>query len=68
LFMVEHELDRLYNSDGRGFLLDQDNSSLLSLEEKKEKLLAEKEEAWRLKSRALWLSSGDENTTFSSLC
>jgi hypothetical protein len=34
------------------------------LEKKRIKLLKEKEETWRLKSRAIWLESGDENTKF----
>ena len=37
---------------------------LLQLEKKRIKLLKEKEETWRLKRRAIWLESGDENTKF----
>jgi len=35
---------------------------LLQLEKKRIKLLKEKEETQRLKRRAIWLESGDENT------
>jgi hypothetical protein len=34
------------------------------LEERRNKLLKEKEDTWRLKGRATWLKSGDENTKF----
>ena len=34
------------------------------LENKKRKLLMEQKEVWRLKSREIWLQSGDENTKF----
>lgn len=32
------------------------------MEKRRRKLLEEKEETWKLKSRAIWLSCGDENT------
>ena len=32
------------------------------MEERRNRLIKEKEEMWRLKSRAIWLKSGDENT------
>lgn len=34
------------------------------MENQKEKILLEKEEQWRLKSRAMWLQVGDGNTKF----
>jgi hypothetical protein len=37
---------------------------LINLETKKKKILEDREAAWRLKSRALWLECGDENTKF----
>eukprot|EP00253_Pinus_taeda_P035322 PITA_35322 len=37
---------------------------ILHLEKLKTKILLDKEEEWRLKSRAIWLKVGDENTSF----
>jgi len=34
------------------------------LEKIQNQILLDKEEEWRLKSRAIWLKSGDENTSF----
>ena len=34
------------------------------MEGRRSTLLLEKEETWRLKSRALWLECGDDNTKF----
>jgi len=34
----------------------------LNLEKRRQALLEEKEARWRLKSRAIWLKAGDENT------
>lgn len=52
---------------GGGYLTIESKDSLHQLhrlEERRNKLLKEKEETWRLKSRAIWLESGDENTKF----
>jgi hypothetical protein len=35
---------------------------MLKLEERRNRLIKEKEKTWRLKSRAIWLKSGDEYT------
>ena len=37
---------------------------MVLLEGRRNTLLLEKEEAWRLKSWAIWLECGDENTKF----
>ena len=48
-----------------GGLISQDSKEVLTrLEGRRNTLLGEKEESWRLKSRALWLECGDNNTKF----
>lgn len=37
---------------------------MIELEIQKDKILKEREEAWRLKSRVVWLKAGDDNTRF----
>jgi hypothetical protein len=50
--------------EGGIFATTESKINLLHLEKRRNKLLKEKEESWRLKSRAIWLESGDENTKF----
>lgn len=59
---VEEALLKVYDSEGGGYLSWEDKELSVSLERKKRKLLGEKEVAWRLKSRAIKLKCGDENT------
>jgi hypothetical protein len=54
----------MYDSEGGGYASPETKEALLALEKKKRQLLEAKEKEWRLKSRALWLQSGDENTKF----
>jgi hypothetical protein len=60
----EQALQVIYESEGWGLSSPESKLALKSLEEKKRKLLEEREVAWRLKSRATWLANGDENTKF----
>jgi hypothetical protein len=62
--LVEQALQDIYESEGWGLSSPESKMALKSLEEKKRKLLEEREAAWHLKSRATWLSNGDENTKF----
>jgi len=64
LKQLEEELLRLYESDGGGLISQDSKEELARLEGRRNTLLAEKEETWRLKSRAIWLKCGDENTKF----
>jgi hypothetical protein len=61
---IEEQL-RLFQEDLESRIITgfvQDN--LKRLEAKRRLLLAEQEETWKLKNRAIWLENGDENTTF----
>jgi len=60
----EAAIELLLNSSGLGFLDAQHKEDLLSWEKKRNDILCEREATWRMKSRALWLQSGDENTKF----
>jgi hypothetical protein len=61
---IEFELKRFSEDEGDLLSTTESKFRLLQLEKKRIKLLKEKEETWRLKSRAIWLESGDENTKF----
>ena len=54
----------IYEGEGGGFSSQQLKEALIRLEGRCNILLLEREEAWRLKSRALWLECGDDNTKF----
>jgi hypothetical protein len=51
---------------GRGFSSREAREELVQVELRRRSILAEKEALWRLKSRAIWLACGDENTKFST--
>jgi hypothetical protein len=61
---VEEALVVHYNSVGFGYLIEEHKTKVKRLEDKQRKLLLEKEKEWRLKSKALWLQAGDDNTKF----
>ena len=61
---IKASLQSIYDLEGGGFSTLEANKTLLVLEKKRSKLLEAKEEKWRLKSRALWLQSGDGKTIF----
>jgi len=64
LKQLEIELSHIYDSDGGGLGTLEDKEDLVRKEGRRNILLQEKEETWRLKSRAVWLECGDENTKF----
>ena len=59
---TEADLKELQNKDGGGFLMQEDKEKLYSLEASRNKILKERKEVLRLKSRAIWMECGDDNT------
>ena len=59
---LEADLLLIYEGEGGGFSTLDSKEALTRLEGRRTTLLLEKEEAWRLKSRAIWLECGDDNT------
>ena len=47
--------------EGGGYLTQESKDSLVSLQGRRNTILLDKEETWRLKSKAIWLKCGDEN-------
>ena len=64
LQQIEIELFGIYNMDGGGMMNPMKKDGLIRLEGRRITLLLEKEEMWRLKSQAIWLECGDDNTKF----
>ena len=64
LKQVEVDLLEIYEGEGGGFTSQESKEALTRLEGRRNTLLLEREEAWRLKSRAIWLECGDDNTKF----
>jgi len=64
LKQVEEDLLRIYESDGGGLISQESKEALARLESRRNTLLSDKEETWRLKSRAIWMTCGDDNTKF----
>jgi len=54
-----------YEDSSNGTFLTQENKDLYtSLVSKRSQILKEREESWRLRSKAIWLIEGDNNTKF----
>ena len=59
---VEADLLLIYEGEGGGLSSQESKEALTRLEGRRNTLLLVREEAWRLKSRAIWLECGDDNT------
>ena len=66
LVEIEQLLVDSFNKPGYGFLSEDDKTLLSSLESHRRKILLEREQEVRQKSRAIWLLCGDENNLFFS--
>eukprot|EP00253_Pinus_taeda_P019711 PITA_19711 len=64
LVHIEAKILSLTDERGLGFIIAEDKEHLVELEFQKQKILKEREETIRLRSRATWLKAGDENTGF----
>ena len=64
LKFVESEIPGILDAEGGGMLTVESKEVFTALEGRRKMLLQDKEETWRLKSRAIWLESGDDNTKF----
>ena len=61
---IKSTLPEIQGGEGQGFTSLVDKDFIYGLEKRRRVLLEEKEALWRLKSHAIWLSCGDENTKF----
>jgi hypothetical protein len=52
----------IYQDNEFGFSLEASRENLRNLEARRRKIMEYQEATWRLKSRAIWLANGDENT------
>ena len=63
LSQIELQIKELYENN-EGVFSEGELGELKKLEGRKEALLLQEEKKWRLKSRALWLAEGDQNTKY----
>jgi len=61
LSRIGEELDQLGSPEEDGYETIEKRERIKSLETEQRNILNDREEQWRLKSRAIWLATGDEN-------
>lgn len=61
---IEEWIATNLSRDGPGFLTEESKVILVLKEKRRKEILKDREALWHLKSRYIWLSSGDENTKF----
>ena len=61
LRQIEQEISATMDLEGGGMLNQETKDSLVRLQGRRNIILLDKEETWRLKSRAIWLECGDGN-------
>eukprot|EP01018_Ginkgo_biloba_P032610 Gb_14068 [translate_table: standard] len=61
---VELRLEELYRGTPEGIFSLEEKTCVTELEGKKCKLLSDREKHWRIKSMAIWLQQGDQNTKY----
>ena len=64
LKLLKDDILRILEGDGGGMLNQETKENLIRIEGRRNTLLLEREETWRLKSRAIWLECRDDNTIF----
>lgn len=64
LTQIDVELWELESTESNGYASQESKDRILLLESQRNQILLDREEELRLKSRAIWLKVGDENTRF----
>jgi len=59
---IGEELESLESPEEDGYEIEEKRDRIKILETRRREILNDIEEQWRIKSRAIWLSAGDENT------
>lgn len=62
LLQIESQMQHMYDNSSGGSLSTKDCEELKLLDQRKNCILEVEELTWRLKSRAIWLKEGDNNT------
>ena len=64
LRQIEIELEVFENALGGLYILEEHKNKITSLYSTHGEILKEREDKWRLRSRAIWIQEGDANTKF----